>query len=90
MIPEAKALKLIKIYFYVSERYEKELSYLCERFSNNNRPELIDQEIMTIYLYIIQEEQRCKVKQIYRFADEYLRSWFPKLGLGPMPLLTIV
>jgi len=80
MIPEAKAIKLIKIYFYVCERYEKELNYLCERFSNNNRPELTDQEIMTIYLYTIQEEQRSPVKQIYRFADEYLRSWFPRLG----------
>ncbi len=56
MIPEAKAIKLIKIYFYVCERYEKELNYLCERFSNDNRPELTDQEIMTIYLYTIQEE----------------------------------
>jgi hypothetical protein len=80
MIPEAKVIKLIKIYFYVSERYEKELHYLCERFSNNNHPELTDQEIMTIYLYTIQEEQRFKVKQIYLFADEYLRSWFPNLG----------
>jgi len=50
MIPEAKAIKLIKIYVYVCERYEKELNYLCERFSNNNRTELTDQEIMTIYL----------------------------------------
>jgi len=57
MIPEAKAVMLIKIYFYVSERFEKELKYLCERFSNNNRPQLTDQEIMTIYLYIIQKEQ---------------------------------
>jgi len=80
MIPEAKVIKLIKIYFYVCERYEKDLKYLCERFSNNNRPELTDQEIMTIYLYTIQEEQRSKVKQIYRFTEEYLRSWFPKLG----------
>jgi hypothetical protein len=35
---------------------------------------------MTIYLYTIQEEQRFKVKQIHRFANEYLRSWFPALG----------
>jgi len=35
---------------------------------------------MTIYLYTIHEEQRFKIKQIHRFANEYLLSWFPKLG----------
>lgn len=80
MIPEAKAVKLINIYLYICERYEQDLKYCCERFSNNYKPALTDQEIMTIYLYTIQEEQRFKVKQIHRFADEYLRSWFPDLG----------
>jgi hypothetical protein len=80
MIPEAKAVKLIEIYIYICERYEEELKYCCERFTNNNQPELTDQEIMTIYLYGIHEEQRFKVKQIHRFANEYLRSWFPSLG----------
>lgn len=80
MIPEAKAVKLIEIYFYVCKRYDEDLQYSCERFSNNDKPELTDQEIMTIYLYTIHEEQRFKVKQIHRFANEYLRSWFPDLG----------
>lgn len=35
---------------------------------------------MTIYLYIIHEEQRFEVKQIYQFAHDYLGSWFPDLG----------
>lgn len=80
MIPEAKAIKLIKIYFYVCEQYDIELKHFCERFSNNNQPEFTDQEIMTIYLYTIDQEQRFKVKQIHQFAHDYLRSWFPKLG----------
>ena len=80
MILEAKALKLIKIYLYICKRYDEDLKYCCQRFSNNNKQELTDQEIMTIYLYIIQEEQRFKVKQIHRFANEYLRDWFPNLG----------
>ena len=80
MILEAKAVKLIEIYFYICERYEEELKYCCERFSNNDQPELTDQEIMTIYLYSIHEEQRFKVKQIHRFANEYLHTWFPNLG----------
>lgn len=80
MIPEAKALKLIEIYLFICKRYDEDLKYCCERFSNNNKPELTDQEIMTIYLYAMHEEQRYKVKQIHRFANEYLRSWFPDLG----------
>jgi len=80
MIPEAKALKLIEIYIYIDKRYNEDLKYCCERFSNNDKPEFTDQEIMTIYLFAIHEEQRYKVKQIHRFANEYLRSWFPNLG----------
>lgn len=80
MIPEAKALKLIEIYLFICKRYDEDLKYCCERFSNNNKPELTDQEIKTIYLYAMHEEQRYKVKQIHRFANEYLRSWFPDLG----------
>ena len=71
--------KLIRIYFLICD-YFKELHYYCERFSNNKQPELTDQEIMTIYLYVMQHEGHTKVKQIHRFACEYLNSWFPKLG----------
>jgi hypothetical protein len=80
MILEAKAVKLIEIYFYICKRYDEDLKYCCQRFSNNQDQALTDQEIMTIYLYIIHEEQRFKVKQIHKFANEYLRSWFPALG----------
>lgn len=80
MIPQANAIKLIKIYFLVCEHWEVELKYLCERFSNNNQPELTDQEIMTIYLYCMDQEKRLTVKEIYLFANDYLRSWFPHLG----------
>ncbi len=58
MIPEAKAIKLVEIYLYICKRYDEDLKYCCERFSNNNEPKFSDQEIMTIYLYAIQEEQR--------------------------------
>lgn len=80
MILEAKALKLVEIYLFICKRYDEDLKYCCQRFSNNNKQELTDQEIMTIYLYTIHEEQRFKVKQIHRFANEYLRDWFPNLG----------
>jgi len=79
MISKAKSTKLIEIFFYVSDAYEKELKFSCERFSNNSCPEFTDQEIMTVYLFCISQEQRTKIKQIYNFTNEYLRSWFPKL-----------
>lgn len=80
MIPQANAIKLIKIYFYICDQWEADLKYLCERFSNNNQPGLTDQEIMTIYLYAMDQEKHWTIKQIYQFADLYLRSWFPHLG----------
>jgi len=79
MISKAKSTKLVEIFFYVSDAYEKELKFSCERFSNNSCPEFTDQEIMTVYLFCISQEQRTKIKQIYNFANDYLRSWFPKL-----------
>ena len=78
-MPEYKKVKLIAIYMYISELYEKELHYTCQRFSNNSTSEFTDAELMTVYLFVINEEQRFQVKQIHRFAKEYLPSWFPKL-----------
>jgi hypothetical protein len=69
----------VKIYCYVCEQYEKDLQYLCQRFSNKNKPEFTDREAITVYLYSMNIEHRFKVKHIYEFASEHLRSWFPKL-----------
>ncbi len=71
--------KLITLYFYVCERYEREWKYACQRFSNNNEPEFTDQEVLSIYLYAVSEEKRFKVKDIYEFTSRHLRSWFPRL-----------
>lgn len=79
MINQTKALKLIKIYHYVCDKYEEELQYHCERFSPNNKPEFTDQEVITIYLFSVYEEQKFKVKQMYDFSKNYLMDWFPKL-----------
>ena len=80
MINQTKAVKLIKIYQYVCDKYEEELKYHCQRFTNNNQPEFTDQEIMTIYLFSVSEEQRFKIKHIHDFAKNYLIDWFPKLN----------
>jgi hypothetical protein len=79
MIPKVKELKLISMYLYISDMYDNELMYSCQRFSNNSKPEFTDPEVMTIYLYAMHVEQRFKVKQIYEFASDHLRSWFPLL-----------
>ena len=79
MINQTKALKLIKIYSINCDRFEKEFKYTCERFSNNNKPDLTDQESMTFYLFAVQEEQRISIKQIHKYTCDWLLDWFPKL-----------
>jgi Transposase DDE domain len=79
MISKDKDDKLVRIYCFVCDHFE-ELQFYCERFSNNNKPTFSDQEVMTIYLYTMHHEGHRKVKDIHRFANEYLKSWFPMLG----------
>lgn len=79
MINQTKALKLVKIYQYVCDKYDQELQYYCERFSPNNQPEFTDQEVITIYLFSLYEEQKFNIKQMHDFSKNYLMSWFPKL-----------
>lgn len=71
--------KLIALYFYICEKYSKELKYQCQRFSNNANPVFTDEEVLTIYLFSMSEERRFKVKEIHSYASRYLHSWFPKL-----------
>lgn len=79
MIPREKALQLTAIYLYICDIYESTLKFTCERFSNNCNPGFTDQELLTVYLFVMHSEQRFKIKQIHRFAKDYLQSWFPKL-----------
>jgi len=79
MIIKNNEAKLIEIYIYICEYFEKKLKFHCQRFSNNNKPEFTDQEVLTIYIYCIYYEQHFKCKQIHKFAKDYLISWFPKL-----------
>ena len=52
MIPKAKALKLIAIYLYICQLHGNELKHLSQRYSNNDEPEFINQEITTIYIAV--------------------------------------
>ena len=64
---------------YICDIYDSELKNLCQRFSNNDKPEFTDQEVKTIYLNVMNVEQRLQIKQLHRFANDYFRSWFPLL-----------
>ena len=79
MIPKVKELKLISTYLYICDIYDSRLKSACERFSNNNNPDFTDQEVITIYLYTMNVEQRLKIKQIHQYASDHLRSWFSLL-----------
>ena len=65
MIPKVKDLKLIATHMYICDIYNSKLRSSCERFSNNCNPDFTDQEILTIYLYAMNLEQRLKIKQIH-------------------------
>ena len=79
MIPKVKELKLISIYLYLCDIYDSKLRSACERFSNNSNTDFTDQEVLTIYLYVMNIEQRLKVKQRREYARDHLRSWFSLL-----------
>lgn len=79
MIPKDKALKLINIYMYVCKQYDENLKYYCQRYSNNSIPVFTDQEILTIYLFVGSEQRYTRLKEIHKFAKEYLLDWFPGL-----------
>jgi hypothetical protein len=72
-------MKLIALYCYLCECYDKTLRWQVQRFSNNNEPAFTDVEVLTIYLFAIMEEDKRQVSQIHRFACKYLRAWFPLL-----------
>lgn len=74
MIPKAKALKLIAIYLYICQLQDKEHKYFIQRYNNYDKPDFTDQEIITIYMCVMQQEQRFRISQIYTVSDEYLRS----------------
>ena len=64
---------------YICDMYEQSLKYHCQRYSNNSKPLFSDEEILTIYFFVGHEQKYTLIKDIYNFAKEYLREWFPKL-----------
>ena len=73
-------IKLIALYYAICASYDQELSWHCQRYSpNSEQPRFSDQELLTVYLYAVMEEEKFKVKSIHTYATRYLLSWFPDL-----------
>jgi hypothetical protein len=54
--------KPIKIAVFKKILFEKDLKFAYQRFINNNNTEFTEQEIMTIYLFVISQEKRWDLK----------------------------
>lgn len=73
-------IRLIALYYHICDYYDRELRWCCQRFSNNSTPpDFTDEELLTIYLFVMIEEEKYKIKSIWRYARKYLRAWFPDL-----------
>ncbi len=71
-------LQLISLYLLICKNYQLHFSKNMVRISNYSNLTFSDEEVMTIYLFgIIQ--RRFELKEIYGYADDHLRDWFPKL-----------
>ncbi|MCL6582506.1 MAG: hypothetical protein K6U11_02600 [bacterium] len=69
---------LITVFVYISEKYKTQLWPFCQRMSNNNNPQFSDEELLTIFIYGVMKK-RFELKDIYNYANNHLREWFPKL-----------
>lgn len=76
-------IKLIALYYYVCGCYDRELRWYCQRFSNNSKQEITDEEILTIFLYALMYEHKCHISSVYDYAQRYMPGWFPRLPSYP-------
>ena len=75
-----ETLQLIALYYHICDCYDNQLAHQCQRFSNNSaEPAFTDKELLTVYLFVMLEEEKYKVKSIWRYAKKHLLSWFPDL-----------
>ena len=60
---------------YISELYEMELQYTCQRQSNNSSPEFTDQEVITIQMFtpikLVKGEAQCIRQREKAYRDVY-------------------
>ena len=70
--------KLIMLYLHICHSANIINWLASHRMSNNNNPEFTDEEIMTIYLFGIEQKMR-EAKQIHQHIKDHWMDWFPKL-----------
>jgi len=73
-------IQLIALYYHICECYDTQLRWCCQRHSHNSlEPAFSDEELLTIYIYVMLFEEKYKIKAIWRHAAVYLQTWFPTL-----------
>ena len=69
--------KLIRLYCTVCDEYST-TEWSVQRLSNNFRPQFLDEECITVYLWGIMK-RRFELRAIYDYVKEHLSEWFPKM-----------
>jgi len=59
-------IQLIKLYCIVCQAYDNRLAVNAQRLSNNFRPQFIDEECITIYLWGLLQ-RKFEVKAVYDY-----------------------
>jgi hypothetical protein len=70
--------EIIRLYLRVCESYDSRLHKKVQRRGNNNCPQFTDAEVLTVYLWGL-DQQLSQLKAIYRFTKNYLLDCFPLL-----------
>jgi hypothetical protein len=74
-------LKLIALYYWVCESFERGAEDHAQRMAKNAaslKLNFTDQEAVTVYLFGILNKYK-EVKEIHTFTSNYLADWFPTL-----------
>ena len=64
-------IRLIQLYSFLEDCYDRELKYECERFSPNQYQNFTDVEILTCYFWSIMEDEKFKIKSIHSHIQKY-------------------
>lgn len=70
--------KLIHLYLYVCQCYNRKLCLHCQRMSNNRKQTFTDQELITVYLFGVLQHHT-ELKHIYEYVLHHWYGWFPDL-----------
>ena len=72
-----KSIKLIQLFYQVCDWYNENLVWNVQRFSKNGlKGYITDEELITIYLFCVIEEQKTSIKSMYCHLRDYWEGWF--------------